>query len=105
MRQFTRRTLLALALPALIAVPGDARAAEFKPAVVYDTGSKFDKSFNESVWNGVQRFTRETGIKVQEFQITGEAQREQAMRRPAIRHHRRLLARSAQPAPVRLQGA
>ena len=81
MRQFTRRTLLALALPALIAVPGDARAAEFKPAVVYDTGSKFDKSFNESVWNGVQRFTRETGIKVQEFQITGEAQREQAMRR------------------------
>ena len=32
-------------------------AADFKPAVIYDMGGKFDKSFNEGVWNGVQKFT------------------------------------------------
>ena len=60
---------------------GTAFAGEFKPAVVYDVGSKFDKSFNEGVWNGVQKFSTETGVKVAEFQITNETQREQAMRR------------------------
>ena len=60
---------------------GTAFAGEFKPAVVYDIGSKFDKSFNEGVWNGVQKFSEETGVKVAEFQITNETQREQAMRR------------------------
>ena len=60
---------------------GTAFAGEFKPAVVYDIGSKFDKSFNEGVWNGVQKFSTETGVKVAEFQITNETQREQAMRR------------------------
>ena len=60
---------------------GTAFAGEFKPAVVYDIGSKFDKSFNEGVWNGVQKFSKESGVKVTEFQITNETQREQAMRR------------------------
>ena len=60
---------------------GTAFAGEFKPAVVYDIGSKFDKSFNEGVWNGVRKFSEETGVKVAEFQIVNETQREQAMRR------------------------
>ncbi len=60
---------------------GMAFAEEFKPAVVYDVGSKFDKSFNEGVWNGVQKFSEETGVKVAEFQIVNETQREQVMRR------------------------
>ena len=60
---------------------GIASADEFKPAVVYDIGSKFDKSFNEGVWNGVKKFSEETSIKVAEFQIVNETQREQAMRR------------------------
>ena len=60
---------------------GTAFAEEFKPAVVYDIGSKFDKSFNEGVWNGVKKFSEETGVKVAEFQIVNETQREQAMRR------------------------
>jgi len=60
---------------------GGALAEAFRPAVVYDTGGKFDKSFNESVWNGVEKFTQETGIEVREFQVTNEIQREQAMRR------------------------
>ena len=78
MRQMIRRAVLgmALAVPAFPVVAG-----EFRPAVVYDVGSKFDKSFNESVWNGVKKFTAETGVAVTEFQITNEAQREQAMRR------------------------
>lgn len=56
-------------------------AAEFKPAVVFDKGGKFDKSFNEGVWNGVRKFVDETGVEVLEYQVTNEAQREQAMRR------------------------
>jgi basic membrane protein A len=56
-------------------------AVSFKPAVVFDMGGKFDKSFNEGVWNGVKKFTEETGIEVMEFEVTNETQREQAMRR------------------------
>jgi basic membrane protein A len=55
--------------------------ASLKPAVVFDMGGKFDKSFNEGVWNGVKKFTEETGIEVMEFEVTNETQREQAMRR------------------------
>ena len=55
--------------------------ADVKPAVIYDMGGKFDKSFNEGVWNGVKRFTEETGIEVMEFEVTNEAQRAQAMQR------------------------
>jgi len=57
------------------------QAADVKPAVIYDMGGKFDKSFNEGVWNGVKKFTEETGIEVMEFEVTNETQREQAMRR------------------------
>jgi len=63
-----------LTLMASFAVAGD-----FKPAVIYDLGGKFDKSFNEGVYNGLKRFTDETGIDVMEFEVTNEAQREQAM--------------------------
>lgn len=45
-----KRWLIAAA--AVFAV-GTAQAAEFKPAVVFDMGAKFDKSFNEGVYNGV----------------------------------------------------
>lgn len=56
-------------------------AADLKPAVIFDMGGKFDKSFNEGVWNGVKKFTDETGIEAMEFEVTNETQREQAMRR------------------------
>ncbi|MGB0694435.1 MAG: BMP family lipoprotein [Rhodospirillaceae bacterium] len=64
-----------------LGVVTSAQAADFKPAVVYDMGGKFDKSFNEGVWNGVKRFTEETGVEVMEFEVTNEAQRAQAMQR------------------------
>ncbi len=60
-------------------------AAELSPAVVFDMGGKFDKSFNEGVWNGIERFKTETGIKYREFEVTNETQREQALRRMAQR--------------------
>jgi len=66
---------------ALAALATVAQAAEFKPAVIFDMGGKFDKSFNEGVWTGVKRFTDETGVEVMEFEVTNETQREQAMRR------------------------
>ena len=71
--------LLAAAAIALAATT--VQGADFKPAVVYDMGGKFDKSFNEGVYNGVKRFTEETGIEVMEFEVTNEAQRQRAMER------------------------
>ena len=68
-----------------VALSATAQAADVKPAVIYDMGGKFDKSFNEGVWNGVKRFQDETGIEVMEFEVTNETQREQAMRRMAER--------------------
>lgn len=62
-----------------------AYAEDFKPAVIYDMGGKFDKSFNEGVYNGIKRFEDETGVKVLEFEVTNETQREQAMQRMADR--------------------
>ena len=60
-------------------------AEEFQPAVVFDMGGKFDKSFNQSVVSGVERFRKETGIAYREFEVTNETQREQAIRKMAQR--------------------
>jgi basic membrane protein A and related proteins len=62
-----------------------APAAEFMPAIVYDFGGKFDRSFNQSASVGVERFKQETGIPVREFEITNAAQREQIMTQLARR--------------------
>ena len=77
----------AAALAALLSmpVPGSAWADDIKPAVVFDMGGKFDKSFNEGVYNGVERFKKETGIPYVDFEITNETQYEQAHRRFAER--------------------
>lgn len=71
-------TLLATAFAGVASI---ALAGEFKPAVIYDMGGKFDSSFNEGVYNGIKRFTDETGVEVMEFEVTNEAQRQQAMER------------------------
>ncbi|MEO1494315.1 MAG: BMP family ABC transporter substrate-binding protein [Pseudomonadota bacterium] len=73
------KSMIAGVAAALVA--STAFAADFKPAVVFDMGGKFDKSFNEGVWNGVKKFIDETGVEVMEFEVTNETQREQAMRR------------------------
>ncbi len=53
------------------------------PAVIYDMGGKFDKSFNQAGFNGAERWKKETGKTYREFEITNPAQREQAKRRMA----------------------
>ena len=72
-------------IAAAFLVAGTAQAAEFKPAVVFDMGGKFDKSFNEGVYNGVEKFAKESGVKYREFEVTNATQREQAIRRMAQR--------------------
>jgi basic membrane protein A and related proteins len=73
-----RRLVMAVLATALFG--GAAVAKDFHPAVIYDTGGKFDKSFNEAAYNGAERFKKETGIAFREFEIQNESQREQAMR-------------------------
>ena len=62
-----------------------AAAKDFSPAIVYDFGGKFDRSFNQSASEGAARFTKETGQTVREFEITNAAQREQTMQQMARR--------------------
>jgi basic membrane protein A len=80
----SKLALIALSLAAL-GLAALAAAQEFSPAVVFDMGGKFDKSFNEAAYAGAERFKKETGIAYREFEVTNEAQREQALRNMARR--------------------
>ena len=83
---FARITLAAsAALAGSLLASAAACAADVKPAVLYDLGGKFDKSFNEGVFNGATRFTKETGIKFRDLELQNEAQREQDLREFAKR--------------------
>ncbi|MBO6602973.1 MULTISPECIES: BMP family lipoprotein [Rhodophyticola] len=53
------------------------------PALVFDLGGKFDRSFNEAAFNGAQRWAEETGGEYREIELQSDAQREQALRRLA----------------------
>jgi basic membrane protein A and related proteins len=70
----------------LIAAAAMAASTAFaEPAIVFDMGGKFDKSFNEAAYNGIQRWKKETGKKYLEFEVSNPTQREQAIRRMAER--------------------
>jgi basic membrane protein A len=56
-------------------------AADIKPAIIYDLGGKFDKSFNEGVYNGAEKFKKDTGIAYRDLEIQNDAQREQTLRK------------------------
>ena len=78
--------LAALALATFGALgSGAVKADEFSPAIVFDMGGKFDKSFNEAAYNGAEKFKAESGIEYREFEVTNPSQREQAMRNMARR--------------------
>jgi basic membrane protein A len=64
---------------AALAISASALAAD--PALIFDLGGKFDKSFNEAAFNGAKRWADETGGKFLEIELQSEAQREQALRR------------------------
>ncbi|MBU2937684.1 MULTISPECIES: BMP family lipoprotein [Pacificibacter] len=51
------------------------------PAIIYDLGGKFDKSFNEAAYNGAERWAAETGGTYRDVELSSDAQREQALRR------------------------
>ncbi|SDX15519.1 BMP family lipoprotein [Litoreibacter albidus] len=51
------------------------------PAIIFDLGGKFDKSFNEAAFNGATRWAEETGSRFAEVELQSDAQREQALRR------------------------
>ena len=68
-------------LGATAAVALTAGAAAAEPAIIFDLGGKFDKSFNEAAFGGAQRWAEETGGTFREIELQSEAQREQALRR------------------------
>jgi basic membrane protein A len=86
-----RKTIFGLAvLAATIAAP--VRAADIQPAILYDLGGKFDKSFNEAAYVGAEKFKKETGVDYRDFEIQNDAQREQALRNFARRGNSPIVA-------------
>lgn len=74
-------TLMKSLLGAAASIALTAGAALADPALIFDLGGKFDKSFNEAAYNGAERWAEETGGKYLEIEMKSEAQREQALRR------------------------
>ncbi|MEL6119520.1 MAG: BMP family ABC transporter substrate-binding protein [Pseudomonadota bacterium] len=74
-------TLHKTLMTATAALALSAASALADPALIFDLGGKFDKSFNESAHNGAQRWAEETGGSYNEVELQSEAQREQALRR------------------------
>ncbi|RZT04105.1 basic membrane protein A [Duganella sp. CF402] len=70
---------LSLTVAALF-IATSASAADPKLGIVYDAGGKFDKSFNQSAFEGATRFTKETNIKFIEVQASSDTQAEQVLR-------------------------
>ncbi|OLS50642.1 BMP family lipoprotein [Rhodovulum sulfidophilum] len=74
-------TKMQKALAAATALALTAGHALADPALIYDVGGKYDKSFNEAAFTGAERWKAETGGSYREIELQSEAQREQALRR------------------------
>ena len=74
-------TLMQKILGAAATLALSAGAALADPAIIFDLGGKFDKSFNEAAFRGATKWAEETGGSFREIELTSEAQREQALRR------------------------
>jgi basic membrane protein A and related proteins len=85
-----KKTLLSLL--AVAAMSTTALAAEIKPALVYGTGGKFDKSFNEAAAAGAEMYKKETGTDYRDFEPTSDTQGEQAIRNFASRGYNPVVA-------------
>jgi basic membrane protein A len=79
MMHFTKHFGALAAGVALSALVTGAALAE--PAIIYDLGGKFDKSFNEAAFNGAEAWKAETGGTYIDLELQNDAQREQALRR------------------------
>ena len=62
-----------------------AGALHAEPAIIFELGGKFDKSFGQAAWEGAERWKKEGSKPYLEFEIANAAQREQAARRFAER--------------------
>ncbi|MGE0120480.1 MAG: BMP family protein [Dongiaceae bacterium] len=93
-------TRLIMAAAAAMVLGGPAAAQEFKPAVIFDMGGKFDKSFNEAAYNGAEMFKKEAGTDYLEFEVTNESQREQSLRKLAQRGATVIVATGFAQAPA-----
>jgi len=87
-------TAIRTILLATTLLAGPAMAQEFRPAIVYSGGGKFDKSFNESAYMGAERFVAETGLTYVDFEPEGDAQIEQALRNYAGQGYSPIVAMS-----------
>jgi len=77
-----KRLIIGLMAATAISLSGLAAAlAEGEPAVQFDMGGKFDKSFNESAFNGAEMWKKESGKSYMEFEIQNADQREQGLRK------------------------
>ena len=76
-------TLMKHLLGAAATLALTAGVASAEPAIIFDLGGKFDKSFNQAAFNGAERWKAETGGTYKELEMQDEAQREQALRRLA----------------------
>lgn len=74
-------TLMQKILGAAAGLALSAGAALAEPALIFDVGGKFDKSFNEAAYTGAKRWADKTGKSFREIELKSEAQREQALRR------------------------
>jgi basic membrane protein A len=93
-----KRLIMAAAAAMALATP--AAAQDFKPALIFDLGGKFDKSFNEAAYNGAEMFKKETGVEYLEFEVTNESQREQSLRKLAQRGATVIVATGFAQAPA-----
>ncbi len=78
-----RWRVAAAALAAGLALAAGAASAQ--PAIIFELGGKFDKSFGQAAWQGAERWKKESGKAYLEYEIQNAAQREQAARRFAQR--------------------
>lgn len=85
MSKFSSAKFGATVVSALAASALMAGTAFADPALVYDGGGKFDASFNESAFRGAERYKADTGTNFNDLEISGDAQREQAIRQFASR--------------------
>ena len=70
---------------AAIAAAAASTLAVAQPAVIYELGGKFDRSFNQAAYQGAELWKQQTGKPYLEFEVQNAAQREQAARRFASR--------------------
>jgi basic membrane protein A and related proteins len=73
-------TMMRKILGATAALAISATAVLAEPAIIFDLGGKFDKSFNEAAFSGAERWAEETGGTYKDVELQSDAQREAALR-------------------------